>query len=72
MGTRYEEYTEKTVTHNKSITDFQRNNRFYLKNKLEKYGFQNFPAEWWHFSYGDKMWSAYKHKKSCIYGYIEP
>lgn len=72
MGTRYEEYNSKTITHSSLITKKQKKNRFYMKRKLEKYGFNNFPSEWWHFSYGDKMWSAYKHKKSCIYGYIEP
>ena len=32
--------------------------------------FVNFPGEWWHFCYGDKMWAAYKNKKECKYGYI--
>ena len=72
MGTKYEEYNKKTITHNDLITDEQKKNRFYLKKKLEKHGFNNFPSEWWHFSYGDKMWAAYKYKKTCIYGYIEP
>ena len=72
MGTKYEEYSQKTLTHNKLINETQKSNRFYLKKKLEKYDFNNFPAEWWHYSYGDKMWAAYKGKKTCIYGYIEP
>ena len=33
-------------------------------------GFVNYPAEWWHFSYGDKMWAAYGNKKSAMYGEI--
>ena len=72
MGTKYEEYNEKTITKNKFITNEQKQNRRYMIEKLEKLGFNNFPAEWWHFSYGDKMWAAYKNKKTCMYGYIEP
>lgn len=72
MGTKYEEYNEKTYTNNKTITDKQKKNRKYMLEKLEKLGFNNFPAEWWHFSYGDKMWAAYKNKNTCMYGYIEP
>ena len=37
--------------------------------KMQKLGFANFPAEWWHFCYGDKMWAAYKSKKTAFYGY---
>ena len=33
-------------------------------------GFVNYPAEWWHFSYGDKLWAAYSNKKSAMYGEI--
>ena len=72
MGTRYEEYSEKTHTNNDTITEEQKKNRRYMCEKLEKLGFNNFPTEWWHYSYGDKMWAAYKNKKTCMYGYIEP
>lgn len=42
----------------------QKNNRKFLVKKMKKQGFVNFPAEWWHFSYGDRMWSAYKGKRN--------
>ena len=35
---------------------------------MQRAGFVNYPAEWWHFSYGDKMWAAYSHKEYAIYG----
>lgn len=71
MGTKYEEYNQRTITKNKLISKEQKDNRKYLKKKLEKRGFSNFPAEWWHYSYGDRMWAAYTNKKECIYGYIK-
>ncbi len=35
-------------------------------------GFTNYPAEWWHWSYGDQAW-AYRggHEAAC-YGAVEP
>lgn len=34
-------------------------------------GFVNYPAEWWHFCYGDRMWAAYSRRHECPYGLIE-
>ena len=34
-------------------------------------GFVNYPAEWWHFCYGDRMWAAYTRHAQCPYGLIE-
>lgn len=38
---------------------------------MKKEGFVNYPGEWWHFSYGDQLWAAYKNKKYAIYGSID-
>ena len=69
MGTKYEEYNENTKTYSKNINSNVIKNREILLNKMQKLGFANFPAEWWHFCYGDKMWAAYKSKKAAFYGY---
>lgn len=68
MGTRYLEHNEKTVTECRSITKEQRNNRKILLDAMHEVGFVNYPGEWWHFCYGDKMWAAYKHRRYAIYG----
>lgn len=72
MGTEYSEHNDKTKTSNKELTKEEKENRELLVKSLEKLGFVNYPNEWWHFCYGDKMWAAYKYKKNCPYGYIEP
>ena len=72
MGTEYSQHNKKTKTHSKYLTKEEKDNRFYLVNLMKKYDFVNFPNEWWHYCYGDKMWAAYKFKKTCFYGYIEP
>ena len=34
-------------------------------------GFTNYPAEWWHYSYGDRMWAAYSHNKISFYNLVD-
>lgn len=71
FGTKYEEYNEKTLTYAKNISKEAKANRKKLLSHMKKLDFVNFPGEWWHFCYGDNMWSAYKNKKTAIYGYID-
>ncbi|MGD0865060.1 MAG: M15 family metallopeptidase [Rhizomicrobium sp.] len=35
-------------------------------------GFAGHPDEWWHFSWGDQLWSAVSGAPSAFYGLIEP
>ena len=37
---------------------------------MEKAGFINYPAEWWHWSYGDCYW-AYFNKCDAIYSPVD-
>lgn len=57
-------------TKSKNLTRQQKNNRQILMSAMKKAGFQNYPNEWWHWSYGDRAWAAYKHKPFAIYGQI--
>ncbi len=71
-GTRFHEYNDSTFTYSSHITKEQRRNRKNLVKLMKKEGFINFPGEWWHFSYGDRMWAAYKGKRNGgIYGSAE-
>jgi len=71
MGTKYGEHNDKTRMNTSGLTEEQLKNRKILFDKMKEYGFVNFPREWWHYCYGDKMWAAYSKKKTCIYGYVE-
>lgn len=72
FGTKFHEFNDATFTYNSHITKEQRKNRKKLVKMMKKQGFVNFPAEWWHFSYGDRMWAAYKGKRNGgIYGSAE-
>lgn len=70
MGTSYLEFNAATPTHNSQLTIEQKKNRALLLSVMKKVGFVNYPLEWWHFSYGDKMWAAYSNSSMAIYGNI--
>lgn len=70
MGTDYLEFNKHTETYSNSLTQQQIENRKLLNQMMTEEGFVNYPAEWWHFSYGDKMWAAYSNKKVAFYDII--
>lgn len=71
-GTKFHEYNDSTFTYSSHITKEQRKNRKNLVKLMSKQGFVNFPGEWWHFSYGDRMWAAYKGRRDGgLYGSAE-
>ena len=70
-GSKYLEFNNETPAfarlNDKTICE----NRRILHKAMKKAGFSNYPAEWWHFSYGDKMWAAYANKPAAIYGEVK-
>lgn len=57
---------------NKNLTQEQKENRKLLKKIMKSQRFVNNPGQWWHFSYGDRAWSAYKCKRQgAIYAAAE-
>ncbi|MBI1974508.1 MAG: D-alanyl-D-alanine carboxypeptidase family protein [Candidatus Zambryskibacteria bacterium] len=68
MGTTLTDFGMKVHTENNLITEKQRKNRKTLYDAMTKAGFVNYPLEWWHYSYGDRMWAAYTNRKECFYG----
>ena len=70
-GSSYLEFTEKTPTWSRELSYSQRRNRFILYNAMTSAGFVNYPLEWWHFCYGDKMYAAYRFEKQAFYGKTE-
>lgn len=71
MGTEYLEMGSQTLTNSHKISKEARRNRRILYRALTSQGLQNYPAEWWHYCYGDRMWATYQRKDHAIYGLIE-
>jgi zinc D-Ala-D-Ala dipeptidase len=47
-----------------------RQNRYIMGKVLSAVGFVNYPAEFWHWSYGDRRWAFVNNEKHSIYGPI--
>lgn len=71
MGTQLDEFTEKTYTLTRAISPEAKKNRSLLIDVMATAGFVNFPAEWWHWSYGDREWGNLQASKVAVYGPIE-
>lgn len=68
MGTSFTDFGKKVHTNSEFVSNEQRKNRKMLLDLMTEVGFVNYPLEWWHYSYGDRMWAAYSGQKKCFYG----
>lgn len=62
MGTPFDDFSEKSYTvwyENNNDDSTVKKNRRLLHNTLCQCGFTNYPAEWWHYDFGDAFWSFY-------------
>jgi alanine dehydrogenase len=85
MGTDFDEMTERSLTRHfeervergeilsASEQEALRNRRL-LYHLMTRAGFTNFPNEWWHFDFGNKVWSCMRGGKAgpAVYGAAEP
>jgi len=70
MGSMPLHLGEESAMYYRGINRAQRKNREILAHAMWRAGFNNYPAEWWHWSYGDRMWAAYSGKPHAIYGEV--
>ena len=68
MGTKCQEVNDYTGTNAPGLSDKAVKNRTILKDALENVGFINYPAEWWHFSYGDMLWAHLTKNDTAFHG----
>lgn len=63
MGSGYGDFSTRGTAHDRvrtecaALTPAQRANRRRLSEAMAVGGFVNYPEEWWHFSYGDRLWA---------------
>ena len=69
MGTEFDDFTDKAYTawfeENSDNETIIRNRRL-LCNVLTSVGFTNYPAEWWHYDFGDLFWAFYNGKDAIF------
>lgn len=74
MGSPYPNDDTSAGWHNKfqmlsdEIDDEQEENRKILRDAMETQDFVWYPGEWWHYSWGDRMWAVYSNQTECFYG----
>ncbi len=61
-------YKEKKEGVSSSIQNVFHNRRSILFSVMSQAGFVQHPNEWWHFSYGDQLWSWLNKQGDAIYG----
>lgn len=71
MGTALQEFNEQTRTDSSEISENASNNRRLLIKAMETAGFANYPAEWWHYSYGDHQWAWLVGRSEALYGILD-
>lgn len=54
-----------------SISAAARKNRELLRAALGKVGLVNYPAEWWHYSFGDRLWARLTGSKLAVFGKLD-
>lgn len=69
-GSGYLEFGPGTASFSRVPPEASRNRTMLLR-AMRGAGFANYPAEWWHFSYGDRLWAAYRGRRRAIYGAID-
>ncbi len=57
-------------TDSQFISAIARRNRAAMSKALLAEGFVNYPAEYWHWSYGDRYWALVRHQKHALYGSV--
>ncbi len=70
MGSKIREFNEKS-DFNAPVSDEAKKNRLLLRESLEKSGFINYPSEWWHYSFGDRLWAKLTGSKIAIFGKLD-
>ena len=59
-----------SLTDSLIISDEAKQNRQIMSHVLNAVGFANYPAEYWHWSYGDRYWAFIRNEPNAIYGMI--
>lgn len=69
-GSGIAEFGDIAFTNYPNLTEAQRANRLLVQRCMVENGFAPFLAEWWHFSFGDREWTAFYRKPHAVYGVV--
>ncbi len=70
LGTKVKEASALSAVQAHGLSASQRELRNVLLKAMVAAGFVNYPLEWWHFSYGDRLWAAYSGRSVAVYDVV--
>ena len=71
MGCAVGDFGPETAIDSEHISEEAKKNRSILKSALEKVGLINYPPEWWHYSFGDRLWARMTGSKLAVFANIK-
>lgn len=71
MGTKMNEVSTPLTMTASPVADKIRINRDILISTLARFGLVNYPDEWWHFSYGDRLWAEVTGRTQAFFAPID-
>jgi D-alanyl-D-alanine dipeptidase len=71
MGTKMNETSTPLTMTASPVADNIRINRDILVSTLGEFGLVNYPDEWWHFSYGDRLWAEITGRTEAFFAPID-
>jgi len=71
MGTDINEKATPLTMTASPVAENIRKNRDILISALAKVGLENYPDEWWHFSYGDRLWAEVTGQTQAFFAPID-
>lgn len=67
MGTPMNSCVPMSRTYADGLSGEQQQNRNLLVNTMQSVGFINYPSEWWHYSFGDRLWAELTGNQIAIF-----
>lgn len=71
MGSLVRDFSKNASSENKELPEHVLENRRILNTVMSSVGFVNYPPEWWHYSFGDRLWAALTGSKLAFFGSVD-
>ena len=71
MGSFVRDFSNNASSENENLSEEAKKNRAILDKALTSVGFINYPPEWWHYSFGDRLWARLTKSELAIFSNIE-
>lgn len=71
FGSKLNDDTEKSFLYYPDLTQEQKENRLMLTTAMLDAGLASLMTEWWHFSYGDQIWTWFYGEEHSLYGPVD-